>query len=135
MKHSSMVLLRQYRSNLPCNLYLDDCGTYDKPTVFIQLTLHRTPLSDSSVITYCIQMTLDGDVDEEVHEHPENRLRVEILAKVSSFVKQNRAYIYSLWDCNDDYDFGDFAKDITPYDTSHDNLNKDMENKNDNKYE
>lgn len=126
-----MVLLRQYRSNLPCNLYLDDCGTCDKPTVFIQPTLHRTPLSDSSVITDCIQMTLDGDVEEEIQEHTENRWHVEILAKVSSFVKQNRAYIYSLWDCNDDYDFGDFAKDITPYDTSHDNLNITMESKND----
>ena len=133
MKHSSMVLLRQYRSNLPCNLYLDDCGTYDKPTVFIQPTLHRTPLSDSRIITDCIQMTLDGEIDE-IHEHTENRMCVEILKKVRSFVKQNRSYIYSLWDCNDDYDFGDFAKDITPYDTSHDNLNKDMENKNDNKY-
>ena len=80
-------------------------------------------------------MTLDGDIDEEIQEHTENRWRVEILAKVCSFVKQNRAYIYSLWDCNDDYDFGDFAKDITPYDTSHDNLNKDRKNKNDNKYE
>lgn len=130
-----MVLLRQSRSNLPCNLYLDDCGTYDKPTVFIQPTLHRTPLSDSSVITDCIQMTLDGELMEESHEQQENRWCVEILAKVRSFVKQNRAYIYSLWDCNDYYDFGDFAKDITPYDTSHDKLNKDRKNKNDNKYE
>lgn len=98
-----MVLLRQYRSNLPCNLYLDDCGTYDKPTVFIQPTLHRTPLSDSRIIiTDCIQMTLDGELMEEYHEQQENRWRVEILAKVCSFVKQNRAYIYSLWDCNDD---------------------------------
>ena len=129
-----MVLLRESRSNLPCNLYLDDCGTYDKPTVFIQPTLNKTPLSDSSVITDCIQMTLDGDVDE-VHEQLGNRLSVEILEKVCSFVKQNRAFIYALWDCNDDYDFGDFAKDITPYDTSHDNLNKDRKNKNDNKYE
>ena len=110
-----MVLLRQSRSNLPCNLYLDDCGTYDKPTVFIQPTLHRTPLSDSSVITDCIQMTLDGDIDEEVHEQPENRLRVEILAKVRSFVKQNRTCIYALWDCNDDYDFKDFINDMSPY--------------------
>lgn len=114
MKHSSMVL-RQYRSNLPCNLYLDDCGTCDKPTVFIQPTLHRTPLSDSSVITDCIQMTLDGDVEEEIQEHTENRWHVEILAKVRSFVKQNRAYIYSLWDCNDDYDFKDFINDMSPY--------------------
>ena len=130
-----MVLLRQSRSNLPCNLYLDDCGMHDKPTVFIQPTLHRTPLSDSSVITDCIQMTLDGEVDKEIHKPPENRRLVEILAKVRSFVKQNRAFIYALWDCNDDYDFDDFAKDITPYDTSHDNLSKDMENKNDNEYE
>ena len=79
-------------------------------------------------------MTLDGEIDE-VPEQLGNRLSVEILEKVRSFVKQNRAYIYSLWDCNDDYDFGDFAKDITPYDTSHDNLNKDRKNKNDNKYE
>ena len=113
-----MVLLRQSRSNLPCNLYLDDCGTCDKPTVFIQPTLHRTPLSDSRIITDCIQMTLDGDVDEEIHEHPENRLRVEILAKVRSFVKQNRTYIYSLWDCNDDYDIKDFIKDMKPYNSS-----------------
>ena len=134
MKHNAMVLLRQSRSNLPCNLYLDDCGTYDKPTVFIQPTLNKTPLSDSSVITDCIQMTLDGDI-EEISEHTGNRLRVEILEKVRSFVKQNSTCIYALWDCNDDYDFGDFAKDITPYDTRHDNLNKDMENKNDNKYE
>ena len=131
-----MVLLRQSRSNLPCNLYLDDCGMYDKPTVFIQPTLHRTPLSDSSVITNCIQMTLDGEIDEEIHKPPENIPLVEILAKVRSFVKQNRAHIYALWDCNDDYDFGDFAKDIKPYDTSHDNLYKDIEKSdNDNKYE
>lgn len=113
-----MVLLRQSRSNLPCNLYLDDCGMYDKPIVFIQPTLNKTPLSDSSIITDCIQMTLDGEIDEEYHEQPENRLRVEILAKVSSFVKQNREYIYALWDCNDDYDFGEFANDLKPYDTS-----------------
>ena len=76
-------------------------------------------------------MTLDGEIDAEVHEQPENRRRVEILAKVRSFVKQNRAFLYALWDCNDDYDFWDFAKDIKPYDSSHDKLNKDMENKND----
>ena len=131
-----MVLLRQSRSNLPCNLYLDDCGTYDKPTVFIQPTLHRTPLSDSSVITDCIQMTLDGDVEEEIQEHTENRLHVEILAKVRSFVKQNRAYIYSLWDCNDDYDFKDFIKDMKPYNSSlSDTLNITKEKNDDNKYE
>lgn len=123
-----MVLLRQSRSNLPCNLYLDDCGTYDKPTVFIQPTLHRTPLSDSSVITDCIQMTLDGEIDE-IQEHTENRWHVEILAKVRSFVKQNRAYIYSLWDCNDDYDFKDFIKDMKPYNSSiSDNLIVHREN-------
>lgn len=124
-----MVLLRQSRSNLPCNLYLDDCGTYDKPTVFIQPTLHRTPLSDSSVITDCIQMTLDGELMEEYHEQQENRWCVEILAKVRSFVKQNRAYIYSLWDCNDDYDFKDFIKDMKPYNSSiSDNLIVHREN-------
>ena len=124
-----MVLLRQSRSNLPCNLYLDDCGTCDKPTVFIQPTLHRTPLSDSSVITDCIQMTLDGDVEEEIQEHTENRWHVEILEKVRSFVKQNRAYIYSLWDCNDDYDFKDFIKDMKPYNSSiSDNLIVHREN-------
>lgn len=80
-------------------------------------------------------MTLDGEIDEEVHEQPENKRRVEILAKVRSFVKQNRAFICALWDGNDDYDFGDFSRDMKPYDSSHDNLNKDMENKNDNKYE
>lgn len=132
-----MVLLRQSRSNLPCNLYLDDCGTYNQPTVFIQPTLSKTPLSDSSVITDCIQMTLDGDIDEEVHEQPENRLRVEILAKFRSFVKQNRAHIYALWDCNDDYDFGDFTKDMKPYDTSiSDTLNVNREKSDDgNEYE
>ena len=113
-----MVLLRQSRSNLPCNLYLDDCGTCDKPTVFIQPTLHRTPLSDSSVITDCIQMTLDGDVEEEIQEHTENRWHVEILAKVRSFVKQNRTFIYDLWDCNDDYDIKDFINDMKPYNSS-----------------
>lgn len=124
-----MVLLRQSRSNLPCNLYLDDCGTCDKPTVFIQPTLHRTPLSDSSVITDCIQMTLDGELMEEYHEQQENRWCVEILAKVRSFVKQNRAYIYSLWDCNDDYDFKDFIKDMKPYNSSiSDNLIVHREN-------
>ena len=130
-----MVLLRQSRSNLPCNLYLDDCGTFNKPTVFIQPTLNKTPLSDLHIITDCIQMTLDGELMDEVHEQPGNRLRVEILAKVRVFVKQNRAFIYALWDCNDGYDFGEFAKDMKPCDTSHDNLNKDMENKNDNEYE
>ena len=124
-----MVLLRQSRSNLPCNLYLDDCGTCDKPTVFIQPTLHRTPLSDSSVITDCIQMTLDGELMEEYHEQQENRWCVDILAKVRSFVKQNRAYIYSLWDCNDDYDFKDFIKDMKPYNSSiSDNLIVHREN-------
>lgn len=110
-----MVLLRQSRSNLPCNLYLDDCGTYDKPTVFLQPTLHKTPLSDSRIITDCIQMTLDGDVAEEIQEQPENRLCVEILAKVRSFVKQNRTFIHALWDCNDDYDIKDFINDMSPY--------------------
>lgn len=113
-----MVLLRKSRSNLPCNLYLDDCGTCDKPTVFIQPTLNITPLSDSSVITDCIQMTLDGDVEEEIQEHTENRWRVEILEKVRSFVKQNRTLIHALWDCNDDYDFKDFIKDMKPYNSS-----------------
>ena len=80
-------------------------------------------------------MTLDGETDEEVPEQPENRWCVEILAKVRSFVKQNRVFIYTMWDCNNDYDFEDFAKDMKPYNSSHDNLNKDMENKNDNKYE
>lgn len=112
-----MVLLRQSRSNLPCNLYLDDCGTYDKPTVFIQPTLNRTPLSDSRIITDCIQMTLDGEIDE-VHEQQGNRLHVEILEKVRSFVKQNRTCIYALWDCNDDYDIKDFIKDMKPYNSS-----------------
>ena len=126
-----MVLLRQSRSNLPCNLYLDDCGTCDKPTVFIQPTLHRTPLSDSSVITDCIQMTLDGEIDE-IHEHTENRMCVEILKKVRSFVKQNRSYIYSLWDCNDDYDIKDFINDMKPYNSSLSyTLNITMESKND----
>ena len=126
-----MVLLRQSRSNLPCNLYLDDCGTCDKPTVFIQPTLHRTPLSDSCIITDCIQMTLDGEIDE-IHEHTENRMCVEILKKVRSFVKQNRSYIYSLWDCNDDYDIKDFINDMKPYNSSlSDTLNITMESKND----
>lgn len=126
-----MVLLRQSRSNLPCNLYLDDCGTCDKPTVFIQPTLHRTPLSDSRIITDCIQMTLDGEIDE-IHEHTENRMCVEILKKVRSFVKQNRSYIYSLWDCNDDYDIKDFINDMKPYNSSlSDTLNITMESKND----
>lgn len=124
-----MVLLRQSRSNLPCNLYLDDCGTYDKPTVFIQPTLNKTPLSDSSVITDCIQMTLDGDVEEEIQEHTENRWCVEILAKVRSFVKQNRTLIHALWDCNDAYDFKDFIKDMKPYNSSiSDNLIVHREN-------
>ena len=124
-----MVLLRQSRSNLPCNLYLDDCGTYDKPTVFIQPTLNKTPLIDSSVITDCIQMTLDGETDEEVPEQPENRWRVEILAKVRSFVKQNRTLIHALWDCNDAYDFKDFIKDMKPYNSSiSDNLIVHREN-------
>ena len=126
-----MVLLRQSRSNLPCNLYLDDCGTCDKPTVFIQPTLHRTPLSDSRIITDCIQMTLDGEIDE-IHEHTENRMCVEILKKVRSFVKQNRSYIYSWWDCNDDYDIKDFINDMKPYNSSlSDTLNITMESKND----
>ena len=126
-----MVLLRQSRSNLPCNLYLDDCGTYDKPTVFIQPTLNITPLSDSSVITNCIQMTLDGEIDE-IHEHTENRMCVEILKKVRSFIKQNRAYIYALWDCNDEYDIKDFINDMKPYNSSlSDTLNITMESKND----
>jgi hypothetical protein len=77
-------------------------------------------------------MTLDGEIDEELHEQPENMRCTEILAKVRSFVEQNRAFIYVLWDCNDDYDFKDFIKDMKPYNSSHDNLNKDMENKNDN---
>lgn len=132
-----MVLLRQSRSNLPCNLYLDDCGTYDKPTVFIQPALNRTPLSDSSVITDCIQMTLDVEINEEVNEQPENRRRVEILAKVRSFVKQNRTFIHALWDCNDDYDFKNFIKDMKPYNSSiSDNLIVHGENcDDDNEYE
>ena len=131
-----MVLLRQSRSNLPCNLYLDDCGTYDRPTVFIQPTLHRTPLSDSRIITDCIQMTLDGEIDE-VHEQQGNRLHVEILEKVRSFVKQNRVFIYALWDCNYDYDIKDFIKDMKPYDSSiSDNLIVHRENcDDDNEYE
>ena len=130
-----MVLLRQSRSNLPCNLYLDDCGTYDKPTVFIQPALNRTPLSDSR-ITDCIQMTLDGEINEEVHEQPENRRRVEILAKVRSFVKQNRTFIHALWDCNDDYDFKDFIKDMKPYNSRlSDTLNITKEKNNGNEYE
>lgn len=131
-----MVLLRQSRSNLPCNLYLDDCRTYDKPTVFIQPALHRTPLSDSRIITDCIQMTLDGEINEEVHEHPENRRRVEILAKVRSFVKQNRTFIHALWDCNDDYDFKDFIKDMKPYNSRlSDTLNITKEKNDGNEYE
>ena len=130
-----MVLLRQSRSNLPCYLYLDDCGTYDKPTVFIQPTLHKTPLSDSSVITDCIQMTLDGDIDE-VHEQLGNRLSVDILAKVFSFIKQNRAFIYALWDCNDDYDIKDFLNDMKPYNSSlSETLDITMEKSDGNEYE
>ena len=63
-------------------------------------------------------MTLDGDVEEEIQEHTENRWHVEILAKVRSFVKQNRTFIYDLWDCNDDYDIKDFINDMKPYNSS-----------------
>ena len=76
-------------------------------------------------------MTLDGEIDE-IHEHTENRMCVEILKKVRSFVKQNRSYIYSLWDCNDDYDIKDFINDMKPYNSSlSDTLNITMESKND----
>lgn len=131
-----MVLLRQSRSNLPCNLYLDDCRTYDKPTVFIQPELHRTPLSDSRIITDCIQMTLDGEINE-IHEPTESRMCVEILKKVRSFVKQNRTFIHALWDCNDDYDFKYFIKDMKPYNSSiSDTLDITRENcDDDNEYE
>lgn len=81
-------------------------------------------------------MTLDGDIDEEVHEQPENRLRVEILAKVRSFVKQNRTCIYALWDCNDDYDFKDFIKDMKPFNSRlSDTLNITKEKNDGNEYE
>ena len=91
-----MVLLRQSRSNLPCNLYLDDCRTYNKPTVFIHPALHRTPLSDSRIITDCIQMTLDGEIDK-IHEHTENRMCVKSRVALS----RGRHGTYSHHDDND----------------------------------
>lgn len=80
-------------------------------------------------------MTLDGDIDE-VPEQLGNRRSVEILEKVRSFIKQNRAFIYALWDCNNDYDIKDFLNDMKPYDSStSDILDTTREKSDGNEYE